>query len=387
MNAIISYEYVFQIGVIYGSRLIEEPPVSGRLVTLERSKSVAAASKTVQDLKLSGKAPRYRHRQTSEPAGEIISDDKKETNFADGSNENVLPIKTPPYISTSRFKLFPRRGSKCTSIKEDEDVEEAMIDEIKESDDANIDNKKKESAPQFESTSITGDNTASEPQSKATIPKTKKIMKTLKKYFNFSLCCNPTFVTMTLAVMCMSLGVPHVLFFLPNYVRSLNVGADPATLLAITSISELIGRISTGIMVDTEVAPKFLLFTIFVGISGTSVVCLPLASNYVSLIIVMSCYGIGIGSWFLMVPLLLADFFGVENIGSSYGLLRLFQSVSNICGPLAAGLIKDATGSFSNAFYLMGTIMSLGVVFSLILGSTRPSRKSENEIDPTCNDD
>ena len=373
--------------MIYGSRLIEEPPVSGRLVTLERSKSVAAASKTAQDLKLSGKAQRYRHRQISEPAGEIISDDKKETNFADGSNENILPIKTPPYISTSRFKLFPRRGSKCTSIKEDEDIEEAMTDEIKEPDDTKMDDSKKELAPHIESTLKTGDITASEPQLKVTLPKTNQVIKTLKKYFNFSLCCNPTFVTLTLAVMCMSLGVPHVLFFLPNYVRSLNVGADPATLLAITSISELIGRISTGIMVDTEVAPKFLLFTIFIGISGTSVVCLPLASNYITFIIVMSCYGIGIGSWFLMVPLLLADFFGVENIGSSYGLLRLFQSVSNICGPLAAGLIKDATGSFSNAFYLMGTIMSLGVVFSLILGSTRPSRKGENEIDPTDNDD
>ena len=387
MSTIISYEYVFQPGVIYGSRLIEEPPVSGRLVTLERSKSVAAPCKTVQDLNLSGKAHRYRHRQISEPAGEIISEDKKEVNLADGSNENVLPIKTPPYISTSRFKLFPRRGSKCTSIKEDEDIEDAMIDETKESSDAKICDTKKESAQQIEYTSRIGDITGSEPPFKAKLPKTQKVIKTLKKYFNFSLCCNPTFVTMTLAVMCMSLGVPHVLFFLPNYVRSLNLGADPATLLAITSISELIGRISTGIMVDTEVAPKFLLFTIFIGISGTSVVCLPLASNYVSLIIVVSCYGIGIGSWFLMVPLLLADFFGVENIGSSYGLLRLFQSVSNICGPLAAGLIKDATGSFSNAFYLMGTIMSLGVVFSLILGSTHSSRKGENEIEPADNDD
>ena len=185
----------------------------------------------------------------------------------------------------------------------------------------------------------------------------------------------------------MSLGVPHVLFFLPNYVNSLNVGADPATLLAITSISELIGRISTGIMVDTEVVPKFVLFTIFIGISGASVVCLPLASSYVSLIIVMSCYGIGIGSWFLMVPLQLADFFGVENIGSSYGLMRLFQSVSNLCGPLAAGLIKDATGSFSNAFYLMGSIMSLGVIFSLILGSTHSSKKDEKENNPNDNDE
>jgi len=59
-----------------------------------------------------------------------------------------------------------------------------------------------------------------------------------------------------------------------------------------------------------------------------------------------SLYGLGVGGWFLMVPLLLADFFGVERIGASYGLARLFQSLSNLMGPIVAGLIRDQTGSF-----------------------------------------
>ena len=120
---------------------------------------------------------------------------------------------------------------------------------------------------------------------------------------------------MTLSVMCMSLGVPHVLFFMPNFVRSLNLGADPATLIAITSISELIGRIVSGLTLDAQLVPKFAMFTGFIALSAASVILLPLANSYPSLIIVMAFYGIGVGSWFLMVPLLLADFFGVENIG------------------------------------------------------------------------
>ena len=373
--------------MIYGSRLIDEAPISGRLVTLERSKSVAAGSKTVQDLKLSGRAHHYRRRQISEPLGEAISDQRKEINSVDGSNENILPIKTPPYLNTSRFKLFPRRGSKCTSIPEDNDIEEAKLDVTKEKEDRNFDGMKRGSPHDKDPCPNSVAKTISEVKAQTPIPRKKKVVETLKKYFNFTLCCNPTFMTMTLAVMCMSLGVPHVLFFLPNYVRSLNVGADPATLLAITSVSELIGRVATGIMVDSELAPKFILFTFFIGIAGASVVCLPLASNFASLIIVMSCYGVGVGSWFLMVPLLLADFFGVENIGSSYGLMRLFQSGSNICGPLAAGFIKDSTGSFSNAFYLMGAIMSLGTIFSLILGASHSSKEKEIKNDFKDNDD
>ena len=126
-------------GMIYGSRLIDETPISGRLVTLERSKSVAAASKTVHDFKFSGKAYHYRQRQISEPLGETIAGENKEINSADGSNENVLPIKTPPYLNTSRFKLFPRRGSKCTSIPEDNDLEESNMDITKEKEDKNFD--------------------------------------------------------------------------------------------------------------------------------------------------------------------------------------------------------------------------------------------------------
>ena len=48
----------------------------------------------------------------------------------------------------------------------------------------------------------------------------------------------------------------------------------------------------------------------------------------------MGFYGLGSGGWFLMVPLLLAENLGVENIASSYGLVRLFQSITKFCGPI-----------------------------------------------------
>ena len=69
-------------------------------------------------------------------------------------------------------------------------------------------------------------------------------------------------------------------------------------------------------------------------------------SDAISLFILLSFYGLGAGGWFLMVPVLLADSFGVEKIGASYGLVRLFQSSSNLLGPVIAGIIRDQTGSF-----------------------------------------
>ena len=50
-------------------------------------------------------------------------------------------------------------------------------------------------------------------------------------------------------------------------------------------------------------------------------------------------YGLGTGCWFLMVPVLLTEFFGVDKLGSCYGLVRLMQAASNLAGPLIAGAI------------------------------------------------
>ena len=58
-----------------------------------------------------------------------------------------------------------------------------------------------------------------------------------------------------------------------------------------------------------------------------------------SLIVVGLIYGLGTGCWFLMVPVLLTEFFGVEKLGSCYGLVRLMQAASNLAGPLIAGAI------------------------------------------------
>ena len=142
------------------------------------------------------------------------------------------------------------------------------------------------------------------------------------------------------------LGVPHVLFFLPSYAHSLNLDVDAATLLAVISVFDLLGRVCFGFLADTNYVPKFVMYSSLIFLSSVSIILLPLFNDAVSLFVILSCYGLGVGGWFLMVPVLLADFFGVERIGASYGLARLFQSTSNLLGPILAGLIRDQTGSF-----------------------------------------
>ena len=137
---------------------------------------------------------------------------------------------------------------------------------------------------------------------------------------------------MAVSVMTMSVGVPHVLFFVPTYTRSLNVSIEPAFLLSTTSLADLLGRILFGFILDANLAQKHVVYGLMILVSGASVLGLAASNGSVGLIISMLFYGLGSGAWFLMVPLLLAEYLGVERIGSSYGLIRLFQSGSNLIG-------------------------------------------------------
>jgi hypothetical protein len=73
----------------------------------------------------------------------------------------------------------------------------------------------------------------------------------------------------------MSVGAPHVLFFLPSYTHTLDIGIDPATLLAVVSIFDLLGRLVMGFLADANLLPKIVLYASLIFLSGISIIALP----------------------------------------------------------------------------------------------------------------
>ena len=69
----------------------------------------------------------------------------------------------------------------------------------------------------------------------------------------------------------------------------------------------------------------------------------------------------------VLIPLLLSQYLGVERIGASYGLMRFFQSGSNLFGPIVGGHLWETTGELSSTFYFMGSVMTVGTGFALAL--------------------
>lgn len=101
--------------------------------------------------------------------------------------------------------------------------------------------------------------------------------------------------------------------------------------------------------------------------AGLAVLSLPLESHSYLVVFSSAAYGLCLGCWYLLIPVLLADFFGTESISSSYGLIRMFQSIGAISIPPLAGFLKDLTGGYEICFYCMGACMVLGSVPVIVL--------------------
>ena len=142
-----------------------------------------------------------------------------------------------------------------------------------------------------------------------------RLFKGINKYLDLSLVREPMFIMMVCSVMTMSVGVPHVLFFIPTYAKDV-INMEPAFILSATSIADLFGRILFGFILDANLAPKHIIYALMIMASGCSVIGLALSTNAIGLIINMLVYGLGSGAWFLMVPLLLAEYLGMSPMSS-----------------------------------------------------------------------
>jgi len=93
--------------------------------------------------------------------------------------------------------------------------------------------------------------------------------------------------------------------------------------------------------------------------------------------VVLLCYGGGFGT----MPALAADFFGLTNIGSIYGLMLTAWGSAAVVGPTLIAYLRDATKHYTQALDLIGVIMLVGASIPFFVspargGQPRPTSRS-----------
>lgn len=80
--------------------------------------------------------------------------------------------------------------------------------------------------------------------------------------------------------------------------------------------------------------------------------------------------GFGIGSWLPAMSMVVSTTFGLAYYGSVFGVIAFLESAGTALGPLFAGLMYDATGTFYHAFVTFAALY--GVAIPAILLVRRP---------------
>jgi MFS family permease len=178
----------------------------------------------------------------------------------------------------------------------------------------------------------------------------------------------------TLAV-CQGLAVMiSMAVFVHQVAYATDTGIDKmaaASSLAAVSITGFMGQFLFGWITDRIRDPKY---ASFIGISfmlAGNILLLNVESTF-RLYVAALIYGFGYGSLAPMLPLLIADRFGRQVMGSIYGLLTFFVGTGGAIGPVLGGLIYDHFGSYHYLWLINIIVLSVIAIAFLTLKKGKP---------------
>jgi OFA family oxalate/formate antiporter-like MFS transporter len=120
------------------------------------------------------------------------------------------------------------------------------------------------------------------------------------------------------------------------------------------SLSDLIGRRTV--------------FLIMFPLQGLLFALMPAVDNFLVFTLlacaVLLCYGGGFGT----MPAFAADRFGAENVGSIYGLMLTAWSFAGVLGPMLIAALREQTGQYGGALYVISVLMFVSTIIPLLLG-------------------
>jgi MFS transporter, OFA family, oxalate/formate antiporter len=117
-------------------------------------------------------------------------------------------------------------------------------------------------------------------------------------------------------------------------------------------VSDYIGRIVTLVFVFIVQAIMMAFFSQFTTVSGFLLGSAMVGFNY--------------GACLALFPATTADYWGTKNLGLNYGILFTSWGVGGIIGPMLAGAVADASGSYTNAYYIAGGLLSFAALLGMI---------------------
>ena len=195
----------------------------------------------------------------------------------------------------------------------------------------------------------------------------------IKNMLDPSLMKDPRFLLIGISNLFGFLGFFVPFIYLPSLALTMEgVTADQAAiLLSVIGIANTVGRILCGFLADFAWVDSLCVINISFLLTAATIFLFPFLTTFTEFIILSLIFGVCIASLITLTSIVLVDVLGLEKLTSAFGLLTMFRGLATMMGPPIAGLVYEASGSYSPAFYVAATFLLLAGLLSLLADFVR----------------
>lgn len=190
------------------------------------------------------------------------------------------------------------------------------------------------------------------------------LTRVLKEMVDIQLLKNPKFLLILLSNCFgfLALYIPYM--YLPGMMVNKGLSMEKASfIVSIIGISNTIGRVGVGWLVDRPWASSLLITNISLISSGLCIFCFPACHEFSSFVVVALMMGLSVSAFIALTSIVLVDLLGLDVLTSAFGLIGAGRGISGIIGPPIAGLVYEMTSDYQASFFMAGSLfLAAGVV-------------------------
>ncbi|XP_070558741.1 monocarboxylate transporter 12-like isoform X2 [Ptychodera flava] len=210
----------------------------------------------------------------------------------------------------------------------------------------------------------------------------RKGLKMWNKVMDFSLWKEPVFVVIQVCFLCHYCGHSIVTSHLVKRARDYGIpDSDGAMLVAFMGITQSIGRVLFGGIGNLHGVSPLLLYSASTSVCGVCAIVSIYLSSYPGQMVTSTIFGLFMGSYITMIPVICAKYFGPEKFRTTSAFCFQIQGVGHIIGSPLGGWMRDITGIYDSAFYLAGVWLFCAAVLILLVPyfSRRADKKQQQK--------
>jgi MFS transporter, OFA family, oxalate/formate antiporter len=151
-----------------------------------------------------------------------------------------------------------------------------------------------------------------------------------------------------------------------------------AAILSVIGFVNIAGTVGGGILADKISSRNTL--TIIFALATLSYIGFRFSGELWMLYLCAAFFGLSYGGFTAIQSPLMADFFGLKNLGVIFSFFMLAQNIGGGAGSLLAGSIYDKTGNYAWAFNLCALLSAVGLILSLLLSAHRKRRDLKKDL-------